>query len=156
MKLYELTGAFNQVADMLEYDSENAAIIDTLESIDLAIEEKADGYAKLIRNQEASSKAFDEEIKRMKERKQAVDNNVKRMKLSLQNAMVEIGKTKFKTDLFSFNIQKNQPSVEIVDESLIPDKFKKVTIEFDKAAIKKAEEDVPGVEIKQSESLRIR
>lgn len=156
MKLYELTGAFNQVADMLEYDSENAAIIDTLESIDLAIEEKADGYAKLIRNQEASSKAFDEEIKRMRERKQAVDNNVKRMKLSLQNAMVEIGKTKFKTDLFSFNIQKNQPSVEIVDESLIPDKFKKVTIEFDKTAIKKAEEDVPGVEIKQSESLRIR
>lgn len=156
MKLYELTGAFNQVADMLEFDSENAAIIDTLESLDLAIEEKADGYAKLIRNQEASSKAFDEEIKRMKERKQAVDNNVKRMKFSLQNAMVEIGKTKFKTDLFSFNIQKNQPSVEIIDESLIPDKFKKVTIDFDKNAIKKAEEDVPGVEIKQSESLRIR
>lgn len=156
MKLYELTGAFNQVADMLEFDSENAAIIDTLESLDLAIEEKADGYAKLIRNQEASSKAFDEEIKRMRERKQAVDNNVKRMKLSLQNAMVEIGKTKFKTDLFSFNIQKNQPSVEIIDESLIPDKFKKVTIDFDKNAIKKAEEDVPGVEIKQSESLRIR
>ena len=155
MKLYELTGAFNQVADMLEYDSENAAIIDTLESLDLAIEEKADGYAKLIRNQEASSKAFDEEIKRMRERKQAIDNNVKRMKLSLQNAMVEIGKTKFKTDLFSFNIQKNQPSVVIIDETLVPEKFKKVTIDFDKTAIKK-EEDVPGVEIKQSESLRIR
>ncbi len=143
MKLYELTGAFNQVADMLEYDSENAAIIDTLESIDLAIEEKADGYAKLIRNQEASSKAFDEEIKRMKERKQAVDNNVKRMKLSLQNAMVEIGKTKFKTDLFSFNIQKNQPSVEIIDETLIPDKFKKITIDFDKTAIKPNDQRYP-------------
>lgn len=156
MKLYELTGAFNQVADMLEFDSENAAIIDTLESIDLAIEEKADGYAKLIRNQEASSKAFDEEIKWMRERKQAIDNNIKRMKLSLENAMVEIGKTKFKTDLFSFNIQKNQPSVVIIDETLVPDKFKKITIDFDKNAIKKAEEDVPGVEIKQSESLRIR
>lgn len=156
MKLFELTGVFNQVADMLEFDSENAAIIDTLESLDLAIEEKADGYAKLIRNQEASSKAFDEEIKRMRERKQAIDNNVKRMKLSLQNAMVEIGKTKFKTDLFSFNIQKNQPSVEIIGESLIPDEFKKVKIEFDKTAIKKAEKEVPGVEIKQSESLRIR
>lgn len=155
MKLYELTGAFNQVADMLEFDSENAAIIDTLESLDLAIEEKADGYARLIRNQEASSKAFDEEIKRMRERKQAIDNNVKRMKLSLQNAMVEIGKTKFKTDLFSFNIQKNQPSVNIVDENLIPDEFKKIKIEFDKTAIKKAE-NVPGVELIQSESLRIR
>lgn len=141
---------------MLEFDSENAAIIDTLESIDLAIEEKADGYAKLIRNQEASSKAFDEEIKWMRERKQAIDNNIKRMKLSLENAMVEIGKTKFKTDLFSFNIQKNQPSVVIIDETLVPDKFKKITIDFDKNAIKKAEEDVPGVEIKQSESLRIR
>lgn len=155
MKLYELTENFNLIAEMLENNPNDETIIDTLESIDLAIEDKADGYARLIKNQEAESKAFDEEIKRMKERKQALDNNVKRMKLSLQNAMVEIGKTKFKTELFSFNIQKNAPSVEIIDEKLIPDKFKKITIEFDKTAIKKAK-NVPGVEIKQSESLRIR
>lgn len=153
--LYELTGKFNQVAEMLTEDEFNPAVIDTLESLDLAIEDKADGYARLIKNQEADSKGIAEEIKRLQARKQAIDNSIKNMKLSLQNAMIEIGKTKFKTDLFSFNIQKNPAKVEIVNEELIPDQFKKIKIEFDKTAIKKAE-NVPGAELVQSESLRIR
>lgn len=153
--LYELTGKFNQVAEMLTEDEFNPAVIDTLESLDLAIEDKADGYARLIKNQEADSKGIAEEIKRLQARKQAIDNSIKNMKLSLQNTMIEIGKTKFKTDLFSFNIQKNPVKVEIVNEELIPDQFKKIKIEFDKTAIKKAE-NVPGAELVQSESLRIR
>lgn len=154
--LYELTGQFNHVAEMLTDEHiEQEVIIHTLESIDAAIEEKADNYAKLIKNQESDSKGIAEEIKRLQARKQAKDNNIKNMKLSLQNAMNEIGKTKFKTELFSFNIQNNPVKVDIVDEDLIPDKFKKIKIEYDKTAIKKAE-NVPGVELIQSESLRIR
>lgn len=153
--LYELTGKFNQVAEMLTEDEFNPAVIDTLESLDLAIEDKADGYARLIKNQEADSKGIAEEIKRLRTRKQAIDNSIKNMKLSLQNAMIEIGKTKFKTDLFSFNIQKDPVKVEIVNEELIPDQFKKIKIEFDKKAIKETG-NIPGVELVQSESLRIR
>lgn len=154
--LYELTGQFNHVAEMLTDEQiEQEVIIHTLESIDAAIEDKADNYAKLIKNQESDSKGIAEEIKRLQARKQSIDNSVKNMKLSLQNAMNEIGKTKFKTNLFSFNIQKNPISVNIVDENLIPDEFKKIKIEFDKTAIKKAD-NVPGVELTQSESLRIR
>lgn len=154
--LYELTGQFNHVAEMLTDEQiEQEVIIHTLESIDTAIEDKADNYAKLIKNQESDSKGIADEIKRLQARKQAIDNNVKNMKLSLQNAMNEIGKTKFKTELFSFNIQNNPIRVDIVDEDLIPDEFKKIKIEYDKTAIKKAE-NVPGVELIQSESLRIR
>lgn len=154
--LYELTGQFNHVAEMLTDEHiEQEVIIHTLESIDAAIEEKADNYAKLIKNQESDSKGIADEIKRLQARKQAKDNNIKNMKLSLQNAMNEIGKTKFKTELFSFNIQNNPVKVDIVDEDLIPDEFKKIKIEYDKTAIKKAE-NVPGVELIQSESLRIR
>lgn len=154
--LYELTGQFNHVAEMLTDEQiEQEVIIRTLESIDAAIEDKADNYAKLIKNQESDSKGIAEEIKRLQARKQAIDNNVKNMKLSLQNAMNEIGKTKFKTELFSFNIQNNPVRVDIVNEDLIPDEFKKIKIEYDKTAIKKAE-NVPGVELTQSESLRIR
>ena len=118
----------------------------------------ADDFGSLITaNSQAQQDllAKNEEIKRLQARKQSIDNSVKNMKLSLQNAMNEIGKTKFKTNLFSFNIQKNPISVNIVDENLIPDEFKKIKIEFDKTAIKKAE-NVPGVELTQSESLRIR
>lgn len=153
--LYELSAQFNQVVEMLSEDEFNPAVIDTLEAIDMAIEDKADNYARLIKNQESNSKGIAEEIKRLQARKQSIDNSVKNMKLSLQNAMNEIGKTKFKTNLFSFNIQKNPISVNIVDENLIPDEFKKIKIEFDKTAIKNAE-NVPGVELTQSESLRIR
>lgn len=154
--LYELAGQFNHVAEMLvDEEIDQEVIIHTLESIDAAIEEKADNYAKLIKNQESDSKGIADEIKRLQARKQAKDNNIKNMKLSLQNAMNEIGKTKFKTELFSFNIQKNPVKVDIVDENLIPDEFKKIKIEYDKTAIKKAE-NVPGVELIQSESLRIR
>lgn len=154
--LYELAGQFNHVAEMLvDEEIDQEVIIHTLESIDAAIEEKADNYAKLIKNQESDSKGIAEEIKRLQARKQAKDNNIKNMKLSLQNAMNEIGKTKFKTELFSFNIQNNPVKVDIVDEDLIPDEFKKIKIEYDKTAIKKAE-NVPGVELIQSESLRIR
>ena len=154
--LYELAGQFNHVAEMLvDEEIDQEVIIHTLESIDAAIEEKADNYAKLIKNQESDSKGIAEEIKRLQARKQSIDNSVKNMKLSLQNAMNEIGKTKFKTNLFSFNIQKNPISVNIVDENLIPDEFKKIKIEFDKTAIKKFE-NVPGIELIQSESLRIR
>ena len=154
--LYELAGQFNHVAEMLvDEEIDQEVIIHTLESIDAAIEEKADNYAKLIKNQESDSKGIADEIKRLQARKQAKDNNIKNMKLSLQNAMNEIGKTKFKTELFSFNIQNNPVKVDIVDEDLIPDEFKKIKIEYDKTAIKKAE-NVPGVELIQSESLRIR
>ena len=74
--------------------------------------------------------------------------------------MKATGKTKFKGKLFSFNIQKNAPGVSILDEKLIP---KEYLIEqapvIDKKAILndlKNGEDIPGVEIKQTESLRIR
>ena len=152
--LYELTGAFNKVAEQLD-DDPSTVVLDTLESLDLAIEDKADGYAKVIKNKQAESDALAAEIKRLQERKKTNENAVKRMMSSLENCMKEIGKTKFKTDLFSFNIQKNQKAVNIVDEKLIPEEFKVITVSYDKAAIKKAG-DVPGVEITQSESLRIR
>ena len=33
------------------------------------------------------------------------------------------GKTKFKGQLFSFSIQKNPPSVNVIDEKLIPEEY---------------------------------
>ena len=81
------------------------------------------------------------------------------MKEALQNAMFITGKTKFKTDLFSFNIQKNPPRLvidrpeEIPEEYLIPQEPK-----IDTSAIKEAlkRQELPFAHLEQSESLRIR
>ena len=68
-------------------------------------------------------------------------------------------KTKFKKGTFSFNIAKNPPSVEITNADIIPDDYKPLIEVLDKKAILedlKAGIDIQGVNLKQSESLRIR
>ena len=68
------------------------------------------------------------------------------------------GKTKFKTDLFSFRIQKNPVSVKIDNEDDVPPEYLKITTSVNKTAIKEAiesGEDIPYAHLEQSESLRI-
>ena len=85
------------------------------------------------------------------------------MKSALEESMKLTGKTKFKTQLWSFGIQKNAPSVIIDAESIdkIPDRFiKYAEPEINKAALKEAlnaGEDLKGIaHFEQSQSLRIR
>ena len=70
------------------------------------------------------------------------------------------GKTKFKSGMFNFAIQKNQESVNITDERIIPEDFLiQQPPKIDKTALKellKNGVEIPGAELKQTESLRIR
>lgn len=124
MTLYQLTDTFKQVLEMAQDPSIDAqAIADTLEGIGGEIEDKADGYAKVIKELEADSDKLTAEITRLTDRKKALQNNIKRMKESLTAAMQATGKIKFKTDLFSFNVQKNPPTLVIDDENNIPTEY---------------------------------
>ena len=73
--------------------------------------------------------------------------------------MIATGKRKFKTPLFGFGIQKNPPSLNVLDESKIPEEF---WIEQQPKLDKKAalayvkENEVDWAELSQTESLRIR
>ena len=157
MNLYELSQNYLAVQDM---DLEPETLKDTLDSIEEAIEVKAENIAKWIRNLEADKKAFEEEEKRFKEKKQAADNRIKSLTLYLEDNMRLTGKTKFKAGFFSFAIQNNPPSVEVFDEALIPKQFLiEQPVKIDRAGIKellKAGEEVPGAELKHSSGLRIR
>ena len=157
MNLYELSQNYLAVQEM---DLEPETLKDTLDSIEEAIEVKAENIAKWIRNLEADKKAFEEEEKRFKEKKQAADNRIKSLKLYLEDNMRLTGKTKFKAGFFSFSIQNNPPSVEVFDEALIPKQFLIAQpVKIDSAGIKellKAGEEVPGAELKHSSGLRIR
>ena len=164
MTLYELTNDYMNLLELAEDpDIDEQAFMDTLEGIDGALEDKAEGYAKVIRTLEGDAAACDAESKRLRNKKQAIERNIDRMKKALQYAMETTGKTKFKTPLFSFNIQKNTPSV-VMDEQYIeniPDRFLiHKDPEINRAAIKsaiKAGEDVGGIaHLEQTESLRIR
>ena len=161
MTLYELTNDYMNLLELAEDpDIDEQAFMDTLEGIEGALEDKAEGYAKVIRTLEGDAAACDAESKRLRNKKQTIENNIKRMKTVLQYAMEITGKTKFKTPLFSFGIQKNPASVVIDHAGMVPASYWiPQPPELDKKAIKayiKENGDVDWAHLEQTESLRIR
>lgn len=123
-KLYEIVGAFKELLEMAsEENMDQKLISDTLEGVEFEFEEKADGYAKVVKMLEGDVEAIDKEIKRLTEKKNTIKNNISGIKKNLENAMITTGKTKFKTLLFGYNIQKNPASVSIDDETQIPKEY---------------------------------
>lgn len=106
--LYELTGQYNYLLDML-YDEEvdEQTLLDTLEGIEGEIEEKADNYAKIMRMLDAEAAEIKAEEERLAKRRESREKRITWLKQRLYYSMKEIGKTKFKTALFSFNIKNN-------------------------------------------------
>ena len=159
--LYELTNDYLTLLDMAEDpDIDEQALIDTMEGIEGEIEIKADGYARVMKQLEATSANLEYEEKRLMNRRKTIDRNIKRMKQALQDAMVATGKPKFKTDLFSFTIRKNPASVVIDRETCIPPEFlipqdPKIDKKAIKAAIDRGD-DITFAHLEQGESLIIR
>ena len=161
MTLYEMTDNYKAVLEMAQNpDIDEQAIKDTLEAIQGDIKEKADGYAKVIKELDGETDKLTAEIKRLTDRKNTIQNNIAYMKQSLKEAMTATGNLKFRTDLFSFNIQKNPPALIVDNEETIPSEYlipqepkidKKAIIDFLKNGNK-----VPYAHIEQSEGVRIR
>lgn len=158
MNLYDLTGNYKKVYEM---DLDDETWQDTLESIDSAIEQKADGLMYVIRDLEVDVVGLKDEEARLKKKREVAERKIKRLKQYLQDNMETVGKTKFKTQLFSYNIQNNPASLKLTDEKLIPQKYYTVETsrKYDNKAIKddlKAGKVINGAELKTSQSLRIR
>lgn len=164
MTLYELTAEYMQLLEIAEDpDTDVQVLLDTMEGVSGEIEEKADGYAKVMKELEAEEQKIKNEMDRLGVRRLSISNNIRAMKLRLQESMKLTGKTKFKTDLFSFGIQKNPPSV-VIDEQYVENLPQEYLIpqepKVDKTKIKedlKAGKDLTGIaHLEQGESLRIR
>lgn len=161
MTLYELTDDYLRLLEFAEDpECDPDVFADTMDAIEGGIEDKADGYAKVIGELSAKAEALSKEADRLANRKKAIENNIKRMKEHLTNCMVAIDKRKFKTDLFSFSVQKNQASVKFdVPEDEVPDEYMRIKREPDKTSIKKAieaGEEITWAHLEQSEGVRIR
>ena len=159
--IFNITSQLLEVYELAqggEFDPE--AIQSAIESIEMALEDKADNYAALIRMIDGDNAAIDKEMERLRAHKASRT----RLKDSLKNNLLSVMKTlerpKIKTQFNSFSIRKNPPSVAITDEAEIPEVFfitpapvvsKSAILE----ALKRGEE-VPGAQLAQGESLSIR
>lgn len=159
--LYQLTNNYETVLNMLyDEDADEQMILDTLESIEGEIEDKADNYAKIIKELESKRDSRKAEAKRLLDSATVFDNRIKALKNNLYNAMKTTGKTKFATDLFSFNIARNGGKQSLTIDGEVPEEYTKTTVENDTDKIRQALEE--GKELAfahlepRGESLRIR
>ncbi len=160
--LYEVTGQLLSLQESLATETDYEAveiIMDTMEGLDFEFEAKADGYAKIIRNLTSDVEGLKTEIDRLQNRKKTLENNITALKNRLEDSMIQTGKEKFKTELFSFGIQANPASVVIDDPTSIPTEFLiPQEPKVDRKAIKEylQNNEASWSHLEQSRSLRIR
>ncbi len=127
MKLYELSEQYEELQAMLcDGEEEEQTIRDTMEAIEGEIEDKADGFAKIICAMTAEAEAVKYEEDRLHRRRMTLENRAKWLKDTLQANLEFIGKTKFKTELFSFSVVNNgglQPITITDNLGDIPNKY---------------------------------
>lgn len=161
MNLYELTENYRNLQELLENDEIDQSIITAaLDEVGGNIEEKSENIAKLIKSLEVDINGFKDEEKRLAAKRKSLEIRVKSLKEYIESAMKVTGKKKFKGQLFTFSIQKNPPSVNITDLSLIPQEYyieqEPLLNKKQLLADLKQGELIDGAELKQTEGLRIR
>ena len=158
-KLYELTERYMQLIDLSE-QLDPETFKDTLDAIQDSLEDKVENTAKVVKSLEADVTAIKEEEKRLKERRQVLETKIDSIKNYLKEQLELAGIDKVKRPTITVSIQKNPPSVKVIDEKLIPSSFMIAKApELDKKAVLeklKDGEEVPGVELFQGRSLRIK
>lgn len=161
--LFELAAEFRMLADKLN-DSEldPQTIADTLDGASGNLEDKAINIAKHKKNLEASAKArrlaAEEMISRAKREEKEAESIGQYLKANLEKA----GKLKIDSPWFVISIKQNPASVQIDDESAIPDDYMReipATFAPDKKLIKSAMDEgyvVPGCRLERGTRLEIK
>lgn len=163
MKLYDLTHNYQNLLELLDNeDIPQDEITKALNGLEEEFDLKAENIAKLLKSMEADTKGLKDEEKRLSNRRKALENRCISLKTYLSDSMKAIGKDKIKGDIFTLSFGKCPPSVNVTDA----DAFKcwgyywipqEPTINKTKLLedLKNGKE-IPGAELQQKSSLRIK
>jgi hypothetical protein len=122
------------------------------------LQSKGNGYAYVIKKNEAECDIIDAEIKRLQSLKKVRQNATERLKEAIKRAMELYQIAEIKTPLIKINFRKSE-SVEITDSEKIPSEFVVWEKTINKIAIKNKIREglkVEGAELKENKNLQIR
>jgi cytochrome c556 len=167
LTLFEIAQEYRHITDVLmDSGVDEQTLTDTLEGEAWPLELKAQNYAFVVRNLEATAAAIKEAEAAMKKRRESLDKRSAYLKERLKTGMEIAGVSKLECPHFAITIKKNPPAVDIWDEKQIPVQFMRTpepppppVATPDKAAISaaiKAGEDVPGAKQVQGTRLEIK
>lgn len=167
LTLFEIAQEYRHITDVLmDSGVDEQTLTDTLEGEAWPLELKAQNYAFVVRNLEATAAAIKEAEAAMKKRRELLEKRSAYLKERLKTGMEIAGVSKLDCPHFAITIKKNPPAIDIWDEKQIPEKFMRTpepppppASVPDKAAIKEAidaGEDVPGAKKVQGTRIEIK
>lgn len=162
--LYELTNkwaALVDAYDMAEDAEEQDAALAALAEAEGDIVDKAEAYARIMRNYQAAADGYKAEAQRLAKRQRAAEAAVERMKAALLETMKATGATEIATGIGKWKVQMNPWSCEVLDEAAVPEKYRipqpdKIDKRAMLADFKATGEMFDGVEFRQTAGLRFR
>jgi len=161
--LYQLTDEYLHILDLLE-DPEAAseALEHELDAIAGKITHKAEAIAGLVKQLEGMAALRKAEADRMRELAAADQRHADRLRDYVLRHMVALGSERIDTARFRLSLRTNPPSVQVLEELLVPAEFIRTitTTSVDKRAIlehfKTTGEIVDGTEVTRGQRLDIR
>lgn len=140
----------------------DAALLEELQQgIGTTLKEKSADIVKYYKNRDSLVESIDKEIKRLQELKKIGEKKQDSFKNYIKMCMEKMGVKKIETSNGNISLRKTPESVELIDEEIIPEKFK-TTVQLEKISktdIKKAlqeGEEVPGATLKRGMSISIK
>ena len=168
MKFYDVAKDYIERMEYLEQgiNSETGEMTDNSNQLAIWTEEltqdlkdKSTNVIAVVRNQELTIEALDNEIKRLRAMKDSLEKKLNKFECYIKNVMVVNGIEKIETPIGTIKFTKST-TTEIYDESLIDKKFievvttEKISKEKIKAALK-AGEEVQGAKLVENKNLKI-
>ena len=168
MKTFDILSEYYALMELIEeaesnpeFNPETGEVIPVEEILKEEIEKlngekvtKLENIEYLKRDNKSKIEALSEEIKRLQARKKSFEKANENL-AKLQDYLLQ--GEKLKTDKFTFSYRKSK-AVEITNEDLIPDEYKKVEYKVNKIELKKAleKEKIQGAELVEKKSLSVR
>jgi hypothetical protein len=117
MKLYELAADYQNLLDAIENgEIPEEALIDTLESVTVLLEDKADNIACMVKELTAEAEAIKAEEDKLKARRAAKLKRAERLTVYLQECLTNAGRTKIETARNVITFRKTPGKVVLDDE----------------------------------------
>lgn len=162
-KLSELTSNYQSVWDMVnDDDCDMDALEGTMQSIEAAIEIKAQNIAVVLDSLKGYTNTLEDKIGRLEARKQAFNNRIDHIKNYLKQQLEFAGIEKVVTAEYTISLQSNPGSVVVDNGIEVPSAYLTVIPESYKVDKKRIAADIragkviPGIRLESGKSLRIR
>ena len=160
-RLYDVASEYRALVDFLdgeEFDPDVKA--DTLLPVGVELSEKLKQCHYRLSELEGKKKSIEREIDRLSELHIAADKRYEWLKSYIKECMILSGEKKIDAGTVVFSMRSPAKSVNVVDESRVPDEYKRVSYSVDKKQALndlKAGKEIDGLELKEgSPSLIIK